>query len=132
MLKSFFEYILVSAKHRLRSAKNVVFFLFCILVGRPMGGGGGGEGAIGTRRRPSNEQTHRDKMMQGIRQSSRIFRSLFLEKYFSFWGILVCCVRCRRKDDQQKLISIRGSICFYSESEITQVPESDLGFKSIY
>ena len=27
-----------SAKESLRSAKNVVFFLFCILVGRPMGG----------------------------------------------------------------------------------------------
>ena len=30
------------AKESLRSAKNVVFSLFCILVGRSMGGGGGG------------------------------------------------------------------------------------------
>ena len=28
-----------SPKTSLRSAKNVVFFLFCILVDRPMGGG---------------------------------------------------------------------------------------------
>ena len=27
-------------KNRLRSAKNVIFFLLCILVDRPMGGGG--------------------------------------------------------------------------------------------
>ena len=32
-----FESISVQKKDSLRSAKNVVFFLFCILVDRPMG-----------------------------------------------------------------------------------------------
>ena len=35
------------AKDSLKRAKNVVYFLFCILFDRPMGGGGGG-GAMAT------------------------------------------------------------------------------------
>ena len=40
-LKRCLNHVLVnsSPKTSLRSAKNVVFFLFCILVDRPMGGG---------------------------------------------------------------------------------------------
>ena len=40
--KNALNHVLVhfSPKTSLRSAKNVVFFLFCILVDRPMGGGG--------------------------------------------------------------------------------------------
>ena len=42
--KDAFNHCLVnsSAKNSLKRAKNVLFFLFCILVDRPMGGGGGG------------------------------------------------------------------------------------------
>ena len=43
VLKDVLNHFLVhsSAKNTLRKAKNVVFSFFCILVDRPLGGGGG-------------------------------------------------------------------------------------------